>query len=156
VTPARGKYFHRQTSARRMQEPRRLAVGTLLLAGEEMDFEPAPNASFTARPGERLEILVDYHYTEPSRDEDRTRIVVAAELGGAKLGSVETEIDDEKLLDDSHRSYLTVPFLAPSPGTHPGVVSVKVVYTRAGWGARKGESESATLDRAVPFTLRVA
>lgn len=139
-----------------MKETRRLDLGTLLLAGEEMDFEPAAALAFDAKPGEKLELLVAYHYTEPSRDEDTTRIVVAGELAGAKLGSVENEIDDEKLLDDTHRSYVTVPFVAPGAGTHKGRCAVKVVYTRAGWGSRKGEVETTTLDRDVAFTLRVA
>lgn len=138
-----------------MSSTRRISLGTLDLEGEEMDFTSEAPAQLDARIGETLELVVAYRYTEPSHDEDATRIVLSAELSGAKLGSVEERIHDEKLLDDTRRSYVSLAFRAQKPGPQELRFTVQVSYTRKTWdgGAPAG---AAKLERSGVVRLRVA
>jgi hypothetical protein len=135
-------------------EPRRIALGTLVLEGEEMEFEAETLGEIAAKPGELLELILAYRYTEPSHDEDTTRIVLTAELEGAKLGSVQETIEDEKLLDDSRRSYLSLPFRVAGNGRLQGRFSLRVVYTRRAWEG--GDAQTRTFEREGSLRLRVA
>jgi hypothetical protein len=134
-------------------EPRRVVLGTLVLEGEEMSFAPEPAGVIAARPGEALEMVVPYRYTEPSHDEDATRIVLSAELEGAQLGSVEEVIGDEKLLDDSRRSYVSLPLLVAGSGSLVGRFALRVTYTRRPW--QGGEARTTTFERAGELRVRV-
>jgi hypothetical protein len=134
-------------------EPRRIHLGMLILEGEEMDFEAETLGEIAARPGEALELVVAYRYTEPSHDEDTTRIVLAAELEGAKLGSVEETLDDEKLLDDSRRSFLALPLPVAGSGLLHGRFTLRVAYTRRPWDGGSGSTH--TFEREGALRLRV-
>lgn len=136
-------------------EPRRILLGTLDLAGEEMEFKAEAPSVFDAKVGETLELVVAYRYTEPSHDEDLTRIVLSAELGGMKLGSIEERIEDEKLLDDTKRSYFALPFRVERHGPQDLRFALRVVYTRKPWDNRSPGIQ-ATLDEDGALRLRVA
>lgn len=134
-------------------EPRNLRLGKVTMHGEDIRFEPEAS-SFDLKPGERASLIVLYDYREASHDRDTGRVAVAAHLGDQDLGEAERRFQDNPLVGDDARGYISIPVTAPASGSHKGRFRFEARYLRSAWEAEEGEEW--ILAREGEFELRVA
>lgn len=134
-------------------EARRLALGKVVIVGEKLVFSPQ-SATFRARSGEPVELMVLFDYREASHEKEHVRVELTATMAGAHIGEDAHEVHDNPALADDVKGFVSVPIRVSGAGSHNGHWKLRARYARGPWSASEA-AEEWILVREGDFTIEV-